>query len=93
MQIQSSPIGPFLDEDEMSGVFLVDEEVIGIACLPDFVVARRVEDGTLVQILSDHTANAGTFRLLWPSARYASPKLTAFTEFMAKHLFGVTMKK
>lgn len=69
------------------------EQGIGIACLPDFVVARHIEDGTLIPVLKDHTANAGTFRLLWPSARYASPKLTAFTEFMAKHLFGVTIRK
>ena len=46
-----------------------------------------------LQILEEHTANAGTFRLLWPSTRYPSPKLTAFTEFMAKHLFGVTIRK
>ncbi|MBJ7498605.1 MAG: LysR family transcriptional regulator [Sphingopyxis sp.] len=67
------------------------DQGIGIACLPDFAVARQIESGTLVPILEDHTANAGTFRLLWPSTRHASPKLTAFIEFMAKHLFGVAV--
>ena len=31
MGVQRSPIRPFFDEDEMAGVFLVDEEVIGNA--------------------------------------------------------------
>lgn len=68
------------------------EQGVGIACLPDFAVARQIEDETLVPLLQDHTENAGTFRLLWPSTRFASPKLTAFTEFIAKHLFEVAVR-
>ena len=31
MDVQRRPIRPFFDEDEMAGVFLVDEEVVGDA--------------------------------------------------------------
>lgn len=64
------------------------EQGLGIACLPDFALRRQLADGTLVEVLADHTEHEGTFRLLWPSSRYVSPKLRVFVDFMAKTLFG-----
>ena len=64
------------------------EQGLGIACLPDFAIRRQLEEGTLVAVLEAHTRHAGTFRMLWPSSRYLSPKLRVFVDFMAEHLFA-----
>lgn len=63
-------------------------EGLGIACLPDFAIRRQLDEGTLVTVLDSHTHHSGTFRLLWPSSRYLSPKLRVFVDFMAQRLFA-----
>ncbi|MCE9666740.1 LysR family transcriptional regulator [Myxococcus stipitatus] len=64
------------------------EQGLGITCLPDFAIRRQLAQGTLVEVLDGHTHHRGTFRMLWPSSRYLSPKLRVFVDFMAKHLFA-----
>lgn len=64
------------------------EQGLGITCLPDFAIRRQLADGSLVTVLEQHTQHQGTFRMLWPSSRYLSPKLRVFVDFMAKHLFA-----
>ncbi|WP_338866772.1 LysR family transcriptional regulator [Myxococcus stipitatus] len=64
------------------------EQGLGIACLPDFALRRQLAQGTLVTVLDSHLDHEGTFRMLWPSSRYLSPKLRVFVDFMAKHLFA-----
>ncbi|NTX02066.1 LysR family transcriptional regulator [Myxococcus sp. CA040A] len=64
------------------------EQGLGITCLPDFAIRRQLADGTLATVLEHHTQHEGTFRMLWPSSRYLSPKLRVFVDFMAKHLFS-----
>ncbi|WP_395774380.1 LysR family transcriptional regulator [Agrobacterium pusense] len=63
------------------------ENGFGITCLPHFAVAQQIEQGTLVSILEDFTAEAGVFRVLWPTSRYLSPKIRVFVDFMADNLF------
>ena len=63
------------------------EQGLGIACLPDFAIRQKLDDGALVTVLEGHTHHAGLFRILWPSSRYVSPKLRVFVDFMAQHLF------
>jgi len=62
----------------------------GIASLPDFAIRRQLEDGTLVPVLDRYIRHEGTFRILWPSSRYLSPKIRVFVDFMAEHLFART---
>lgn len=64
------------------------EQGLGIACLPDFAIRRRLEEGRLVAVLDGHLEHEGTFRILWPSSRYLSPKLRVFVDFMAQNLFA-----
>lgn len=64
------------------------EQGLGIACLPDFALRSQLAQGTLVTVLDSHLEHEGTFRMLWPSSRYLSPKLRVFVDFMAKHLFA-----
>jgi DNA-binding transcriptional LysR family regulator len=63
------------------------EQGLGIACLPDFAIRRQLAKRTLIAVLDDHIDHSGTFRMLWPSSRYLSPKLRVFVDFMAKNLF------
>lgn len=64
------------------------EQGHGIACLPDFAIRRQLVEGALVSVLESHLEHEGTFRLLWPSSRYLSPKLRVFVDFMARNLFA-----
>jgi DNA-binding transcriptional LysR family regulator len=64
------------------------EQGLGIACLPDFAIPRQLESGSLVSVLDNYVKHSGTFRVLWPSSRYLSPKLRAFVDFLAQDLFS-----
>ena len=64
------------------------ENGFGITCLPNFAVAQQIADGKLLPILDAHTAEAGAFRVLWPTSRYLSPKIRVFVDFMAERLFA-----
>ncbi|WP_077049190.1 LysR family transcriptional regulator [Pseudomonas sp. KK4] len=62
------------------------EAGLGITCVPDIACRQQIADGTLVQVLGEYTEHTGTFRAVWPSSPYRSPKLRAFVDFMATHL-------
>jgi len=59
---------------------------LGIACLPDYMVRKAIEQGTLVTLLDAHIKHQGTFWLLWPSSKYLAPKVRAFIDFMVDEL-------
>lgn len=63
------------------------ERAFGITCLPPFAADREIADGRLVSLLDPYIAGTGTFRALWPTSRYLSPKVRAFVDYMATHLF------
>jgi DNA-binding transcriptional LysR family regulator len=60
---------------------------LGIACLPDFAVRKQLESGSLMSILPDAVCGVGLLSALWPAGHQVSPKVTAFVEALAKHLF------
>lgn len=64
------------------------ESGLGLACLPLFTVRLQLAEGKLVSVLEPYLANVGEFRVLWPASRYASPKLQAFVDYMARNLFA-----
>ena len=59
---------------------------LGIAWAPDFLVGADLQSGVLVEVLSAE-ATEGSFTLLWPSGRHASPRLRAFLDFVTSRLF------
>jgi len=61
---------------------------LGIACLPDFMVRQAVATGELLRVLDKYIDHQGTFRLLWPSSKYLSPKIRVFIDFMVATLFA-----
>jgi DNA-binding transcriptional LysR family regulator len=58
----------------------------GIAFLPTFIVADALADGRLVTLLDDHMDQTVTFYMLWPSSRYASPKLRVFIDYVVQNM-------
>ncbi|QQB37591.1 LysR family transcriptional regulator [Achromobacter deleyi] len=60
---------------------------LGIAYLPDFAVNGALERGELVRVLDEWAGSPSTFWVLWPSNRQLLPRVRAFVDFMAKHLF------
>ncbi len=63
------------------------ERSFGIACLPPFATEQEIADGKLVHLLDAYTAGTGTFRILWPTSRFLSPKVRVFVDYMAENLF------
>jgi len=60
---------------------------IGLACVPNFAVRHQVAEGSLMRILDEYIEHIGAFSALWPSSQHYSPKLRAFVDYMAEHLF------
>ncbi|MEG1053222.1 MAG: LysR substrate-binding domain-containing protein, partial [Janthinobacterium sp.] len=63
------------------------ESGLGIAALPDFAVRAALASGRLHAVLDAHRRHDGAFRILWPSSRHLTPKLRAFIDFLATHVF------
>jgi DNA-binding transcriptional LysR family regulator len=63
---------------------------IGLACVPNFAVRRQVAEGSLIRILDQYIEHIGVFSAVWPSSQHCSPKLRAFVDYMAEHLFKST---
>ncbi|MGK5076430.1 LysR family transcriptional regulator [Janthinobacterium sp. ZB1P44] len=63
------------------------ESGLGIAALPDFAVRAALTAGRLQPVLDAHRRHDGAFRILWPSSRHLTPKLRAFIDFLATHVF------
>jgi DNA-binding transcriptional LysR family regulator len=61
----------------------------GIAYLPDFAVRPALDRRELVTVLDEWSGSSSTFWLLWPSNRQVLPRVRAFVDFMAEHLFPV----
>lgn len=60
---------------------------MGIAWMPDFLAHDALVRGDLVQVLATQPREQGQFSALWPSSRQLSPKVRAFVDFAAAHLF------
>ncbi|QWT22169.1 LysR family transcriptional regulator [Bacillus sp. NP157] len=63
------------------------ESGAGIACLPDFLIASAVREGRLERVLDEYVLHENVFRAVWPSSRNMAPRLRAFIDHVAAHLF------
>jgi DNA-binding transcriptional LysR family regulator len=62
------------------------EAGLGIAFLPDFLVAGAFKNGRLVAILDDYVSDHRTFCILWPSSRQSLPRIKVFVDFISARL-------
>jgi DNA-binding transcriptional LysR family regulator len=63
------------------------ERGLGLAYVPVFTVQEKIAAGRIVTTLHAYTNQLGVFRMMWPPGRQKSPKVRAFIDFMASHLF------
>lgn len=61
-------------------------EGIGIALLPEVLVADDLAAGRLVRVLADHPVPALPVHLLTPPERHPTPKLRSFVALVARRL-------
>jgi len=57
------------------------EEGLGLACIPDIAIKKQLESGTLISVLDDFNKEITSFRIVWPSGRFLTPKLRVFIDF------------
>ena len=59
---------------------------MGLVHLPVYVARPRIEDGSLVPVLTSYMAQFGSLSLLWPSNRQLLPKVRAFVDTVIEGL-------
>ena len=79
--------GPFESVDiEILRLMAIEGQ--GLAQLPVWLVARDIESGALVEVLSDHLSPDSDIFTLYPSARHLSPKVRRFVDFLVERFGG-----
>jgi DNA-binding transcriptional LysR family regulator len=63
------------------------EQGLGFTCVPDFSVRAQLANGSLVVVLREFCTDVIPFRAVWPSGRMTPPRVRAFVDFLAQHLF------
>ena len=81
-----SPRG-HLHFDNGEGLLQAAEAGLGIAALPDFIVADGVAAGRLVRLLQDYPLRGGALHVLRPPGSMVNPKVRALTDLMVER-FG-----
>ncbi|MFT4266044.1 MAG: LysR substrate-binding domain-containing protein [Xenophilus sp.] len=61
---------------------------LGIAWMPDFLARDALARGELVPVLPEAAREEGQFSAVWPSSRLLTPRLRAFVDFAAEHMFA-----
>jgi DNA-binding transcriptional LysR family regulator len=85
--LQAAGLPALLNCNNVDTLLHFAESGLGIAALPDFAVRAALAAGRLQPLLDAHRQHDGAFRILWPSSRHLTPKLRAFIDFLARHVF------
>lgn len=75
---------PFATASGISTLVDLALQGVGIACVPEFLVAPCIREGRLIRVLPEETVARGSLRLIWGSNRQLSPKIKAFVEFLTR---------
>ena len=65
--------GDVLTDAAMAGV--------GVALLPDFLIAEQIRDGTLEVVLPEHQSHSSVWAV-YPHSRHLSAKVRLFIDFL-----------
>lgn len=68
---------------ELVADFAADD--LGIACLPDFLVAQHLASGKLIRILQDYQVAAVPISLVYPANRIMKQAQRALIDFLVEH--------
>lgn len=68
---------------EAASAFAADG--LGVAWLPDFLVASYIDDGKLVRVLPDYDTAPVPVSLVYPANRVMKPAQRAFIDFLTEH--------
>lgn len=63
------------------------ESGLGIACMPDIVIRRQLEAGTLLPVLDEFNSDITTLRVVWPSSKHLSPRMRVFIDYILRITF------
>lgn len=87
---QGQPVSIELPEsaiaNDSAALHAMAEAGVGIALLPEIVVADALAAGRLVHLLHEEVIDQRNVYLLWPSRRQLQPKLRVFIDFIAERL-------
>ena len=72
--------------DVVQALYAMVEADLGIALLPEFVVADAIAAGRLANVLEEHIHDEQPVAILWPSGRQSLPKTKAFIDFISNEL-------
>ena len=61
---------------------------MGVASLPEFIVADDLRTGRLRRLLAGYRTHPLTLSALWPSRRFVPAKVRVFVDFLAEELAG-----
>ncbi|HBN5481671.1 TPA: LysR family transcriptional regulator, partial [Enterobacter hormaechei] len=60
----------------------------GIAFMPGLLTEKYIESGELKIVLKNIVGQNYEMNLVWPTNKYAPPRLKAFTDFMVTYFTG-----
>ncbi|WP_025127458.1 LysR family transcriptional regulator [Pseudomonas sp. PH1b] len=79
-------LGSALTSNNLESLIHAATQGLGLAYVPEFVVAGALAEGSLVAVLDDYQEERGTFSILWPGSRHLLPKLRVFVDFLSQRL-------
>ncbi|MCZ4093882.1 substrate binding domain-containing protein [Sinorhizobium psoraleae] len=80
------PVSGRLTYSDASVCLVAAEAGLGIACLPDFMAAASLNEGRVVQVLSDHVDSPSAVYAMTPSGRHPAAKVRVLIETLAQGL-------
>jgi DNA-binding transcriptional LysR family regulator len=78
------PVTPRLAFNDYDMILDAAIRGLGIAFLPEFLVARALEARTLERILGQHTPSPAPLHAVYPSARNLAPRVRAFIDLLVE---------
>jgi DNA-binding transcriptional LysR family regulator len=77
---------PALAIDSTPAVLAATLAGAGLSVLPDFLIAGHIEAESLVCVLPEWSLPAGGIHVVYPTARFRPPKVTAFVTMLIAHV-------
>jgi len=85
---QAVPVKGPLRSNNLSAVLAAARAGMGLAMLPWYVARESVADGSVVQVLADHSLPAQEIHAVFPSPKFVPSKVTSFIGFLQEALAG-----